>query len=83
MRQRDRPTSQGWKTFLHNHAAGIVSIDLFVVRTITFELLYGIVDRRSFAKETCPGQRDHQSDGRVDRRSGKLTPFPGTKRRDL
>jgi len=29
-----RPTSQGWKTFLRNHAAGIASLDLFVVRTI-------------------------------------------------
>jgi hypothetical protein len=37
------PTSQGWKTFLRNHAAGIASIDLFVVRTISFKLLYGLV----------------------------------------
>ena len=35
--------SQGWKTFLRNHAAGIASIDLFVVRTISFKLLYGLV----------------------------------------
>jgi hypothetical protein len=34
-------TLQGWKTFLRNHAAGIASIDLFVVRTISFKLLYG------------------------------------------
>jgi transposase InsO family protein len=38
-----RPPSQGWKTFLRNHAAGIASIDLFVVRTISFKLLYGLV----------------------------------------
>jgi transposase InsO family protein len=38
-----RPTSQGWKTFLPNHAAGIASIDLFVVRSISFKLLYGLV----------------------------------------
>jgi len=36
-------TSQGWKTFLHNHAAGIASLDLFVVHTISFKLLYGLV----------------------------------------
>ncbi len=36
------PPSQGWKTFLRNHAAGIASIDLFVVRTISFKLLYGL-----------------------------------------
>jgi transposase InsO family protein len=38
-----RPPSQGWKTFLRNHAAGIASIDLFVVRTISFKLLYSLV----------------------------------------
>jgi len=38
-----RPTSQGWKTFLRNHAAGIASLDLSVVRTISFKLLYGLV----------------------------------------
>jgi transposase InsO family protein len=38
-----RPRSQGWKTFLRNHAAGIASIDLFVVRTVSFRLLYGLV----------------------------------------
>ena len=37
-----RPRSQGWKTFLRNQAAGIASIDLFVVRTISFKLLYGL-----------------------------------------
>lgn len=30
-----RPPSQGWRTFLINHAAGIASIDLFVVPTST------------------------------------------------
>ena len=32
-RERRQP-SQGWKTFLHNHADGIASMDLFVVPTI-------------------------------------------------
>ena len=40
---RPGPPSQGWKTFLHNHAAGIAPIPLFVVRTISFKLLYGLV----------------------------------------
>ena len=43
MTKRQGPASQGWKTFLRNHAAGIASIDLFVVRTISFKLLYGRV----------------------------------------
>jgi transposase InsO family protein len=34
---------RGWKTFLRNHAVGIASIDLFVVRTVSFKLLYGLV----------------------------------------
>jgi transposase InsO family protein len=43
MVRRRRPPSQGWKAFLRNHAAGIASLDLFVVRTISFNLLYGLV----------------------------------------
>jgi len=38
-----RPPSQGWKTFLRNHIGGIASLDLFVVRTISFKLLYSLV----------------------------------------
>ena len=30
-----RPPSQGWKTFLHNHADGIAAMDLFVVPTVS------------------------------------------------
>jgi hypothetical protein len=45
-----RPPSQGWKTFLDNHADGIASMDLFVVPTLSFRLLYGLLilqhDRR-------------------------------------
>src|SRR6266849_6002558 len=38
-----RPPSQGWKTFLRNHSDGIASMDLFVVPTISFRLLYGFL----------------------------------------
>ena len=45
-----RPPSQGWKTFLRNHAPDIAAMDLLVVPTIGFKLLYGFVvvrtDRR-------------------------------------
>ncbi len=41
--KRRRPPSQGWKTFLRNHADGIVSMDLFVVPTLSFKLLYGLL----------------------------------------
>jgi transposase InsO family protein len=43
MARSRRTPSQGWKTFLRNHAAGIASIDLFIVLTISFRLLYGLV----------------------------------------
>jgi hypothetical protein len=41
MVKRREPPSQGWKTFLHNHADGIAAMDMFVVPTISFRLLYG------------------------------------------
>jgi transposase InsO family protein len=41
-RRRPLP-SQGWKTFLRNHADGIAAMDLFVVPTISFRLLYGLL----------------------------------------
>ena len=43
MARRRGPPSQGWKTFLRNHADGIAAIDLFVVPTISFRLLYGLL----------------------------------------
>ena len=43
MAKRRRPSSPGWRTFLHNHADGIASMDLFVVPTISFRLLYGLL----------------------------------------
>jgi transposase InsO family protein len=42
--------SQGWRTFLRNHAPDIAAMDLFIVPTIGFDLLYAFVivrlDRR-------------------------------------
>ena len=50
MVKRRGPPSQGWRTFLHNHAPDIAGMDLFVVPTIGFDLLYAFVvvllDRR-------------------------------------
>jgi hypothetical protein len=50
MTRRQGPPSRGWKTFLRDHAAGIGSIDLFVVRTISFKLLYGLILRHAEGK---------------------------------
>src|SRR5262245_48923973 len=50
MVKRRTPPSQGWRTFLRNHAPDIAAMDLFVVPTIGFDLLYAFVivrlDRR-------------------------------------
>lgn len=43
MARRRAPPSQDWKTFLHNHAGGIAAMDLFVVPSVGFRLLYGLV----------------------------------------
>ena len=51
MARRRRPPSQGWKTFLRNHADGIASMDLFVVPTISFRLLYGFLILRHSRRE--------------------------------
>jgi transposase InsO family protein len=43
MVKRRGPPSQGWQTFLRNHAPDIAAMDLFVVPTIGFDLLYAFV----------------------------------------
>jgi hypothetical protein len=52
MVKRRGPPSQGWRTFLRNHAPDIAGMDLFVVPTIGFDLLYALVivrlNRRKF-----------------------------------
>ena len=48
--------SQGWRPFLRNHAPEIAAMDLFVVPTIGFDLLYAFVivrlDRRDLVGES-------------------------------
>jgi transposase InsO family protein len=50
VRRHPRPPSQTWRTFLTNHASQIMAADLFVVPTVTFQLLFVLVilahDRR-------------------------------------
>src|SRR5260370_10529388 len=41
--RHSRPPSQGWRTFLSNHVDGIAAIDLFVLPTIAFQILYCLV----------------------------------------
>src|ERR1700741_905810 len=50
MVKRRGPPGQGWRTFLRNHAPDVAAMDLFVVPTIDFDLIYAFVlvrlDRR-------------------------------------
>jgi hypothetical protein len=53
MVKRRGPPSQGWRTFLRKHAPDVAAMDLFVVPTIGFDLLYAFIivrlDRRDLA----------------------------------
>jgi hypothetical protein len=58
MVKRQRPPSQGWRTFLCNHAPDIAAMDPFVVPTHGFDLLYAFVvirlDRKAFPWDGAP-----------------------------
>ena len=43
MARERRGPSQGWRTFLRNHADGIASMDLFIVPTLSFRPLHGVL----------------------------------------
>src|SRR5258705_11839919 len=43
MAKSGRGGSQTWKTFLHNHTAGIGAMDFLVVPTVGFKLLFVLV----------------------------------------
>src|SRR3990170_777001 len=43
MVRRGNPSSQPWKTFLRNHAEAISAIDMCVVPTLTFDLLFAFL----------------------------------------
>ena len=66
MVKRRGPPSQGWRTFLRNHAPDIAAMDLFVAPTIGFDLLYAFViirlDRRDLVWIIC----HNKPDGRID-----------------
>jgi hypothetical protein len=60
MVKRRGPPSQEWRTFLRNHAPDIAAMDLFVVPTIGFDLLYAFVIVRLDA-ETWSGSTSQQA----------------------
>jgi hypothetical protein len=54
MVRRRRTPSPTWRSFLRNQAAGIAAIDMFVVASASFRLLYGMIilahDRRKIVR---------------------------------
>ena len=81
MAKRGGPLSQGWRAFLHNYADGIAAMNLFVVPTVSFRLLYGLLILQ-------PGRRQILWLGslRTPRLNGSLAssrrPMVGQRRRD-
>src|SRR4249920_3281113 len=45
MVKRRGPPSQGWRTFMRNHAPDIAAMDLLIAPTIGFDLLYAFIVR--------------------------------------
>ena len=66
MVKRCEPPSQGWRTFLSNHAPDIAAMDLFVAPTIGFDLLYVLVivrlERRNLVWINVTPQSDRGMD---------------------
>jgi hypothetical protein len=51
MVKRRGPPSQGWRAFLRNHTQDIAAMDLLVVPTIGFDLLYAFIIARLDRRE--------------------------------
>ena len=60
MVKRGGPPGQGWRTFLRNHAPDIAAMDLFVVPTIGFSLLYASLSF-GWTAETWSGPTSQQT----------------------
>jgi len=58
MLRRRGPPSQGWKTFLRNHADGIAAVDFLVVPTLSFERLFCVCHTRRRPKKHLMGHHE-------------------------
>jgi hypothetical protein len=80
MARSGRGRSQTWKTFLHNHAAGIAAMDFLIVPAIGFKLLFVLVILRHQRAAADIAQRNRQSNGGVDRLPDHRSLLRGMKR---
>jgi len=77
----ERPSSQTWKTFLRNHAAGIGAMDFLVVPTIGFRLLYASVILRHDRRQIVSiGVTSHPTAQWIVRQIADAFPWDGSPR---
>ena len=65
MVKRHGTPNQRWRTFLRNHAPGIVAMDLFVAPTIGFDLLYAHWSSFGWTAQTSSGSTSQRNRRRV------------------
>jgi putative transposase len=74
-----KPPSQGWRTFLNNHAKDLIALDFFTVPTATFRVLFVLVmlthSRRRLVHFKC----DRASDRGMDRAATARGMWPGSR----
>ena len=85
LRQRRKPPSQTWRTFLKNHMKQTASMDFFTVPTATFRVLFVFIvlshDRRRIVRHGTPNR---SMDRTADSRSvsvGRSTAVPDPRSR--
>jgi hypothetical protein len=75
VRRRGAP-SPTWRSFLRNHAQGIAAIDMFVVASASFRLLYVMIilahDRRKIMRTAVT---EHPTAGRLSRQVAEAFPW--------
>jgi putative transposase len=76
MVRRQRAPSSSWRSFLQNHAEGIAAIDMFVVASASFQLLYVMIipahDRRKIMRTAVT---EHPTAGRLSRQVSEAFPW--------
>ena len=71
-----RPSSQTWRTFLRNHAAGIAAIDFLIAPTIGFRPLYALVILRHDRRQIVSiGVTSHPTAPWIARQIGDAFPW--------
>jgi len=79
MAKGGRGRSQTWKTFLHNHGAGIGAMDFLIVPTVGFRLLFVLIILRHERRRLISlSVTDHPTADWIARQLTEA--FPGMKR---